>query len=257
MNQPSVGTPMPAKFLMRQEADWTDSMVVIAFPTAGNAGNIAGHYLRKELGLPLLGSIHLDGQPGVVAVEEGIAAAPVRIFGGELECNLGDAKCPSIHLIVTDLPLGPAATEQVAEAIIEETRGARLLLCLDAVVRDEDDDTPDVYCTAPDEAILSKLETDQVQRLPGGILVGLSGHLLLEAERADLPAAALLVEATKNLPDGYAAAALVRAVDHLIPQVPVDPKPLLAEAEELENFVKQAQKDAESHQRRPHLGSYI
>lgn len=248
---------MPATFLMREEADWTDSMVLIAFPTAGNAGNIAGHYLRKELDLPLLGSIHLDGQPGVVAVEGGLASAPVRIFGGPVECSLGDDKCPTIHLIVTDLPLGPAATEQVAEAIIDETRGARILLCFDAVVRDEDDNTPDVYCASGDEGILKVLAAPGVKPLPGGILVGMSGQILLAAGRADLPAGALLVEATRDLPDGHAAAALVKAVDHMIPQVKVDPKPLQAEAEELEKLVKQAQKDAQSHDRRPHLGSYI
>ncbi len=242
---------------MRTEVDWTDSMVLIAFPTAGNAGNIAGHYLRKHLLLPLLGSIHLDGQQGVVAVEEGIAAAPLRIYGGEVECKLGEGNCPTVHLIVTDLPLGPAATAQVTEAIIEETKGAKLLLCLDAVVRAADDDTPDVYATSPQEEILAQLLGPNITAMPGGILVGMSGQVLLEAERTGFAAGALLVEATKDLPDGRAAAALVNAIDHLIPQVKVDHKPLEEEAAELDRLVQQAQEDAESHQRHPNFTSFI
>lgn len=248
---------MSATFLLREPIDWKDSMVLIAFPTAGNAGNIAGHYIRKHLSLPLLGSIHLDGQEGVVAVEDGIAAAPLRIYGGQVECSLGDEQCPTVHLIVTDLPLGPGATALVTEAILDETRGCKMLLCLDAVVRREDDDTPDVFCTSPDAATLKALSAPNVTPLPGGIIVGMSGQVLLAAERASLAAGALLVEATKNLPDGRAAAALVKAIDHLIPTVKVDPVPLQTEAEELERQVVQAQQDAESHQARPNFASYI
>lgn len=248
---------MPATFQMRTEVDWTDTMVIIAFPTAGNAGNIAGHYLRKHLTLPLLGSIHLEGQQGVVAVEEGIAAAPLRIYGGEVECKLGDGRCPTVHLILTDLPLGPGATSQVTDAIIKETKGAKLLLCLDAVVRAADDDTPDVYAASPSKEILEQLLGKGVSPMSGGILVGMSGQVLLEAERTGLAAGALLVEATKDLPDGRAAAALVHAIDHLIPQVKVDPQPLEEEAAELERLVQQAQEDADSHKGRPNFASYI
>lgn len=232
-------------FILREDIDWNDSLVLVSFPGAGAAGTIAGHYLRRHLNLPLLGSIHLEGQSPAVTVEGGVTTSPLRIHGGQVECKLGDESCPSVYLIMTDLALQPAAMQAVAAAILAETAGARMVLCLDAVTREAGDDTPDVHCASPDPALVDLLQTDAVRPVSEGIVVGMSGQILLGAEAAGVPGAALLVEAAADLPDGRAAAALVKAVDKILPSVDIDDEPLLAEAMELEQKVAAASKQAE------------
>lgn len=232
------------KFLLREDIDWTDSLVIVAFPTAGSAASIAGHYLRRRLDLPLVGSMHLRDQSPVIAVQDGIATSPLRIHGGQVECRLGDEKCPSVYLISTDLTLQPEAMRWVGEAIVQETRGARMVLCLDAIIRDPGDDAPDVFCASPDAALRDVLISDKVAAIKEGIVIGMSGQILLEAEARGLPAASLLVEAAEDLPDGRAAVALIQAIDALLPTVPIDAKPLLEEALELEKKFEEAARKA-------------
>jgi predicted ATP-grasp superfamily ATP-dependent carboligase len=246
-----------ATFRLRAPVDWTDSLVLVAFPTTGNAGNIAGHYVRKNLGLPLIGSVHLEDAPGMVAVENGVATSPIRIFGGEVECKLGAGSCPTVHLIVTDLPLDAKGMSDLTKAITTETKGCSLVMALDAVERDAEDDNPGVYAAAADDKLLGELLSEHVTKLAGGILVGMSGYILAAADRGELPGGALLVEAAKGVPDGHAAATLVKAIDRLIPQIRMDMEPLRAEAEELERMVQKAQKVAERRDSWAPYSSYI
>lgn len=236
-------------FLLREEIDWTDSLVIVAFPTAGAAANIAGHYLRRRLDLPLVGSIHLDGQSPVVAVEGGIATSPLRIHGGQVECKLGDERCPSVYLITTDLALQEAALRHVGDAVLAESAGARMVLCLDAVIRDPGDDTPDVHCASTNPDVVELLKGDNVEPIREAIIAGMTGQILLGAEAGGMPAGALLVEAAEDLPDGRAAAALVQAVDRILPTVDIDFEPLLEEALALEEQMIEAQKKAARSQR--------
>ncbi len=234
-----------ARFILKEPIDWKDAMVFLAFPSPGSAPTIAIHYLQRRLDLPLVGSIHIENQSPVAAVYNGIASSPIRIHGGKTECKLGDERCPTVYLITSDLPLGPEATSLIGEAIMQETRGAKLVLSLDSVIRQEKDEKPDMYAAASSESILSVLTLDDVEPMSQAILVGMSGEVLLQAEAAGLPAGALLVEAEESLPDGRAAAVLIGAVDRILPSIDIDAKPLLEEAMELEKEIADAQAQAD------------
>jgi predicted ATP-grasp superfamily ATP-dependent carboligase len=55
---------------------------------------------------------------------------------------------------------------------------------------------------------------------------------------------AILVEATREHPDGRAAAALIEALDRIVPDVKMDAKPLLKEALALEEEIKRIRETA-------------
>lgn len=240
------------------EVDWDDALVLVAFPTTGSAASIAARYLRQRLDLPLVGSVFADHQLPIVAVHHGVAASPVRIFGGETQCQLGSGRCPRIYLITSDLVLDPDLLRDVAARILQAVKGARMVLCLDAVVREKDDDTPDVYSLAVNSAGLDDLRLEGVSPLRHALIAGMSGELLLKGPLQGAPVAGLVVEATPNLPDGRAAAALLEAVTQLFPDVPVDPKPLLDEAMDLEQEVERMQQDARRTQGTPRqTGTFI
>lgn len=236
---------------------WDDALVLVAFPTAGSVASIAGHYLQQKLDLPLVGCLLPDRPAPVAAVRHGLATGPIRIFGGETACELPRGQCPRLYLILCDLPLTAESVGPVSQAILREAAGAKLVICLDGVVRQRDDDTPDVWAVAPDKDLLPDLDLKGVGPIADAFVGGLTGQILLDAQGAKARVGALLVEAAADMPDGRAAAALIGAVDQLLPLTPVDPEPLIKEALALEKEISKAREAAEQQTPPPNMRSFV
>lgn len=235
---------MPVTVEMFEETDLQDALVLVAFPSTGAAAPIAGTYLHKHLGLPLVGHLVSEDLDGVSHIEDGIAASPVRIHGGETRCDI-DGPCPRIFTVTSEVPVPLDLLPDVADAIAGWAKPARMVLSLDAVGRDQGDDTPDVYAGGATPRALAALGNSGAETLRKGLVGGLTAYLLAKGRHAGFHAATLIVEASQNHPDGRAAAALVEALDRLIPELKVDPHPLMEDAMELEKEVKKAMEAAQ------------
>lgn len=223
------------------DLDARDALVLVAFPTTGQASSIAAQYLVRQMGLPLVGHVRLPDMQGVVAIQDGRVTSVVRVYGGDVECRL-DKDCPRVYIVTADLPLPPPALGEVAHLILDlaQEGKAHLVLCLEGVVRSEGDDTPDVYCASADMTVLEELRSRKIPVMERALIGGIAGPILLGARVRNVRAAALLVEATREHPDGRAAAALVETLALIMPGAVVDAKPLLAEATALEHELRQA-----------------
>lgn len=221
------------------DADPTDALVIVALPSTGAASPIAGQYLINALEMPLVGDLAGEAFAGLIHVEGGRPTHPVRIHGGDVACEV-DGPCRRVFVVSTEIPIAPEGMAVVAQAIRSWAADARLLLVLDAVVRDEGDDTPDVWRVATDAEAEKRVAGSGAEPLKKALIGGMTAFLLAEGS-----AAALVVEARKDHPDGRAAAALVTALDPLIPQIKVDAEPLLKDAMDLEEQVKAAAEEAQ------------
>jgi len=94
-----------------------DSLVVVAFPTTGQAASIAAHYLIRHLALPLVGHVRAPDLQNVVAIQDGRVTSAIRVFGGEVVCRLGK-DCPRIYLVTTELAVSPPLSGRLAEAVL-------------------------------------------------------------------------------------------------------------------------------------------
>lgn len=237
MSKTSVETFKPAHL--------EDALVLVAFPTAGSASSIAGHYLVRHLDLPLVGHLRVPEMSAIAAIQDGIATSAIRIFGGEVACKL-DKGCPHIYVVMTELAPPPVVAMQMTEAVLDWAAkgGAHLVLALEAVVRNEGDDTPDVYCASADAKVLKELAKAGLQSMQRALIGGTTAHLLLLAAAKKVRSGTILVEALREMPDGRAAAALISALDKMLPDVDVDPKPLMAEAMKLEAEISKLQENA-------------
>lgn len=228
---------------MFEKPELKDALVVVAFPTTGSASAIAAHYLIQHLGLPLVGQILVPEMAGLMAIEDGNATSAIRIFGGETKCNL-DKGCPRVFIVLTELPLPPLVNLRVAQALLAFAKegGAHLVLSFEGVVRAEGDDTPDVYCASAKADVLKELQKKGLEPMSRALIGGVTAHLVLAGTARGVRTGALLVEASSDHPDGHAAAALISALDKVLPEVAIDPKPLLQEVEALEAELAQATK---------------
>ncbi len=248
---------MPVNVELFDSVDLQDALIVVAFPSTGAAAPIAGTYLHKHLNLPLVGHITSPDMTGVVHIANGIACSPIRIHGGETQCDI-DGPCPRIFTITSEIPIPAEILGEVAEAIITWAAPSRMVLSLDAVGREENDDqTPDVFAGSATPAALKALESSKAETLVKAIIGGLTAHILSHGRTTPFHVATLIVEAAQSHPDGRAAAALIETLDRLIPELKVDSKPLLKDAMELEAQIKKAMEDAEAQQPRRNQGTFI
>ncbi|HLF17070.1 MAG TPA: PAC2 family protein [Candidatus Thermoplasmatota archaeon] len=222
--------------------DLKGALVVVAFPTTGQSSSIAAHYLVRHLELPLVGHLRIADLQNVVAIQDGRVTSAVRIFGGEVECRL-DGRCPRIYLVMTELALSPPLLSRVGASIIAWAKegGAHLVLAMEGVVRGEGDTTPDVFCAASDAGILKELRKTGLEPMERALIAGIAARILLLGPVEKVRTGAILVEATRDHPDGRAAAALLEALAKVVPDVKMDFKPLLAEAMQLEEEIRRAQ----------------
>lgn len=220
-----------------------DALIVVALPTTGSASSIAAQFLVRQLELPLVGHLRTPELSGLTAIQDGYATSPIRLYGGEVKCRL-EKKCPRIYLVTTELALTQLLLARLGEAILEWAKkgGAHLVLVLEGVVRGAGDQTPDVFMAAGDPKVLAELEKTGIPIMGRAIIAGITAQLLLTAPVRGVRAGALIVEASHDHPDARAAAALVEALSRIVPEVAMDPKPLLKEAAQLERELLAAQK---------------
>lgn len=218
-----------------------DALILVAFPTTGQASSIAAQYLVRQLSLPLVGHIRLPEIQNVVAIQEGRVTSLVRLFGGEVECKL-DKKCPRVYVLTAELPMPAPVLAGTAELVLEMARqgGAHMVLCLEGVVRAEGDDIPDVYCASADPEVLKELTSRKIPVMERALIGGIAGPILLGSAGRGIRSAALLVEARREHPDGRAAAALIEALQLILPHVSMDAQPLQDEAMRLEKEIQEA-----------------
>ncbi len=192
--------------------------------------------------MPLVGHLRVPDLNGLVAIQDGIVTSAVRIFGGEVVCKIGK-DCPSIYVITTELALPPPVLNHLAEAVMHwAARGeAHMILVLEGVGRAEGDDVPDVFCAAADAKVLKMLVKAGIPVMERALIAGITAQILLEAPVRGVKAGGLLVEASRDHPDGRAAAALIEAVARMVPDIAIDAKPLLKEAMALEKEIKELQ----------------
>ncbi|HET6397950.1 MAG TPA: PAC2 family protein [Candidatus Thermoplasmatota archaeon] len=223
------------------DVDLKDALVLVAFPTTGSAANIAAHYLVEQLELPVVGHVRVQELQSVIAIQEGRATSPVRIFGGDVACRLEEA-CPRVYIVTSDLPVGPNVLGNVGELVVAwASQGkARLIIVLEGVVRNEGDDVPDVFVASAEARVLRELQKAELPAMGRALLGGISARILLGSPGAGIRSGALIVEAKREHPDGRAAAALVSALARFLPDVVIDETPLLEESRRIEEEIRRA-----------------
>lgn len=226
--------------------DLKDALVIAAFPTTGSAASIAGQYLIRNLDLPLVGHMRLPELSSITAIQDGRATSAVRVFGGDVACRL-EKKCPRIFIVTTELAPPPSVALRLAETLLDWAGkgGAHLVVALEGVVRGEGDDTPDVFCAAANGEVLTELTKTGIPIMERALIGGITAHILLLASARSVRSGAVMVEATREHPDGRAAAALIEALGKIMPDVLMDAKPLLQEAMRLESELSRMREGAD------------
>jgi len=201
------------------------SVIIEGFPGFGLIGNIVTEFLIEHLKAELIGTIKVDEVQPLIAVHEGKVIQPIGIYYDEKN------NIVIIHVITTAVGL----EWKLAEAILNLAKDieANEIISIEGVVGGEDREIRSFYF-ANNSARKKKFDAIKSEQLREGIVVGVTGALMLERE---FPVSAIFVETHSNMPDSRASAKAIELLDKYL-NLKVDPKPLLRQAEIFEEKIK-------------------
>jgi len=236
------------------------SVVVSAFPSAGLATTVAGHYMVRALNLPRIGRFESPDLSPIAVVQGGVVNPTIRVYGR-----------PDLGLVLSEFPPSPTQANAIARTILEaaERHKVRMIVGLEGVVPhpegDEEGDAQDeqsavaeaqppeqvwVAYSRKEASVTKSFDAAKARPLEDGVIGGVSGALLVQGIGRSIPVTVLLVSArvAEGLPDHRAGAALIETLDRLLPEVKIDTGPLRAQAEQIEKALRAVMK---SHQPAP------
>jgi len=226
-----------------KKKDLSNALVIVSFPTVGLISTIVANFITSNLKLEHIASMVSEDFYPAAIVQDGIPTSPVRIYAGDHVCGK-DGECDQIVVITSELPIKTTAFHPMADKILDwcKKRGCKVIVTLEGVNSQEklEDENIQVYNVCSNGKASDYLKGIPVKTLENGMVSGLSGILLYKANMQDYPVISLLAEAHSEFPDSRSAAKVLTLLDKMVPQIKMDPEPLLKQAKTIEEQVKKS-----------------
>jgi uncharacterized protein len=219
--------------------DVKDAVVLEGSPELGLIGNILGWLLVEELNMKQIGHIDSKEFPPLAVLYKGIAIHPFRIYSTD-----------GIVLFLSDFIVPPTVSYDMSNAIVDwmERNNSKEFITFNSMVVMEKSDS--VAGAANSEDSLKRLGDIELPILPFGNINGLSGSLLTKTASKNIPGTCLFAEVLNQYPDPRAAASLVNVLNKML-DIEVNAEPLLKEAEQIEERLKELAKRVPSEPESP------
>ncbi len=202
-------------------------IVILGFPGFGLVGTITTEFLIDHLKTELIGKLWFEEMTPIAAVHEGKMIHPISVhYNKEYNIAIVHGVTPSVGMEwkIVSLVLRFLEIVDAKEVISVEGIGS-----LQPVEK------PRVLFYSAVKKLAENLKAAGLEPLREGIIMGVTGALLLKLENKDLTC--IFAESHSNLPDSRAASNVIVALDKYL-GLKVDPKPLLEQAEKFEEKLK-------------------
>jgi len=198
-------------------------IIIGGFPSYGLVGTITTDFLIKHLNAKPIGRIKSDKLMPVVALHEAKIINPLGIFYDE-KSNI---------VIVHALSMLNGLEWKLAESMVNLCKqlNAKELILIEGVA--SNDPNLNTYYYSNKNA--NKFNKIKVKELKDGIIMGVTGVLLIEAK--DIPVSCIFAESHVSFADSEAAAKIIEVLDKYL-GLRVDFKPLLETAKKFEGKLK-------------------
>ena len=215
---------------MRVELDVkpkTGATIIEGFPGFGFVSTIATEYIIKQINAKPIGRIVSSKISPLVAIHKSEIIEPLQILYNEDK---------NIIIVQAVVPVQGIEWD-IAETLLELAKEikAKEIIGLEGVTSPKPAEKPDTFFYTNVEGNKKKFEGMKIKNMTEGIIVGVTGALLLKAKNTKF--SCFFVETHSDLPDNNAAARLIEILDGYI-HLGVDYKPLIAKAKEFEEKLK-------------------
>ncbi|HIH47643.1 TPA: proteasome assembly chaperone family protein [Candidatus Woesearchaeota archaeon] len=200
--------------------------IIEGFPGFGLIGTITTEFLIDQLKAECIGYIKFDEIPTMIAIHEGKVVNPIGLFYDK------DANLLMVHVVTS-----VAGIEwKLASAIVDIAKqlNAKEIVSLEGLASQIPSEETHCFFYTSNSASLAKFKKMKIEQLKEGIIVGVSGALLLEE---NIPVSCVFAETNSGLPDSKAAAEIIKVLDNYF-GLKLDPKPLIDQAEKFEKKIQ-------------------
>ena len=258
---PSGQTMTKATVRIDEGVQTEDALIVCCFPSVGMVSSVVAHFLIDHLELKYIGGVTHPDLPALCLVNEGVPLPPIRAYAGDPVCTVDG--CDKVILLMSELMVPEPLVHDIVTSMFEWSKNAKTSkgVLIDAFARKgmkgglngqepmvdyEDTDEIDVLGVGGTPEMRTMLEELGITMLEQGVIKGITGVLLGEANRRGRNILSIMVEADPRFPDARAAAVIIEKLNTLLPIVNLDHEPLLKEAMALEEQLKMLVDGAES-----------
>jgi len=203
-------------------------IMINGFPGFGLVGTIATEFLINHLKTEIIGKIMVDDLPAMVAIHETKLVDPISIhYNSEYNIVI-------VHAIA---PVNGIEWE-ISKAILEIAKelGAKEIINLEGVGSMVETNEPRTFFYSANDKKSEAFKKSGIDPLKEGIIMGVTGALLVEAGD-DVMTTAVFAETHTNLPDSKAAARIIEVLDKYL-GLKIDYQPLLEQAVKFESKLK-------------------
>ncbi|HXW67697.1 MAG TPA: PAC2 family protein, partial [Thermoplasmata archaeon] len=203
-----------------------------------------------------IGIVESPSFPTVSLVRNGDPQHPVRVYAGRPPADRAGRGADKIVAFVSEFHPAPTVIHPLATAIIDWVQEQRcsLLVSPEGLVVEATPHTGRGHSPRLNEVkvygVASTRKARELYIEPNmipfaeGVITGIAGVLLNEGRRRGFDVLTFLAEAQSDYPDARAAAKVIETINRILLRTPLDPVPLYAEAERIEQQLRSIQKHA-------------
>ncbi len=217
---------------IHEHAELKGATVVVGFPGVGFSSPIAANYLIKQQDMDLVGHVVSGDFPPVASIHDYTPQHPMRIY------QKGDVVTVTMEFVPQGDIVRPLGTHLLNWAV---NGGAERIIVLDTMSPSDLQtfmENRSIYSVGATHEDRVALDTAKMELIEEGMITGLSGVMLAEGASAGVQVIGILTEAHPMFPDVRAAVMLLQEAAKVAPGVVVDLEELEANAEEVEDTVK-------------------
>jgi len=220
------------RFETVRKLDASRPTLIEGLPGHGLVAAIAADLITRQLDLDLHGNVISADFPQIASFKDGRTRDLVRVYAGA---------DPDVMTLQSDVALPGQSFRALSRCILDDLAEefSRAVFLAGAPAASESQ-IGDVFGIATTDAIESQLRAAEIEPAPGiGLLGGITGALVAECNRADVPAAVLVVKANLYLPDPAAARAVIEHALEPLVDFDVDTTELEAQADQIRSQMEQ------------------
>jgi uncharacterized protein len=241
-----------------KRVDVEGAIVIDGFPSVGLVSSIVANYLIDTLGMEQIGIVESPAFPTVSLIRNGDPQHPVRIYAGRPPADRAGRGADKIVAFVSEFHPSPTIIHPLATAIIDWVQEQRCSLLVSPeglvveaapphggkVARGPRLNDVKVYGVASTRKARELYIEPNMTPFAEGVITGIAGVLLNEGRRRGFDVLTFLAEAQSDYPDARAAAKVIETINQILLRTPLDPVPLYAEAERIEQQLLSIQRHA-------------
>ncbi len=202
-------------------------IIIEGFPGFGLVGTIATEFLIKHLNAKPVGKIWSEELLPIAAIHESRIIEPLGIFYDEKN-----------NIMILHALSGVNTLEwKISESLVQLAKqvNAKEIISLEGVA--SPDNKANTYYFTNNDIRKKSFEKTGVSQLKEGLVIGVTGALLLKAEKLPCKLSCIFVESQIGLADSKAAARIIEVLDGVL-GLKIDFKPLLKAAVAFEQRLK-------------------